>query len=329
MVAGILAIRWSPAWWLDPLFSLVIGHSLACIAFLSHDLSHNTIIRNRSLRYAAETIFMGLLLFPPTLWRRLHNQTHHLNANTVEDPDRHFLESEASLGTRWYTRFFHLHRRSSTLWNILKWNPLTAGQFIAYTVRNLIAAFVSDSPSAPTIPYKPEYTRAQKWQMSFELVVIVLLQVAIFMAVGARVGPYLFASLASYLVTSAILTAYIYTHHGINPMVETNDPVLSSTSIVVWPFIDKIHHHFSYHTEHHLFPGMNSDYYPLVSRILMEKFPTRYNRIGFREAWRRIAEHDEFMADSEIIRASRPSEDAPSEPAHPTEPTKPGELIER
>ncbi|MEB3219939.1 MAG: fatty acid desaturase, partial [Nostocales cyanobacterium 94392] len=42
----------------------------------------------------------------------------------------------------------------------------------------------------------------------------------------------------------------------------------------------------SYHTEHHVFPTINSDYYPLVQQLLIEKFPEKLNLIPIQEAWR-------------------------------------------
>jgi fatty acid desaturase len=98
--------------------------------------------------------------------------------------------------------------------------------------------------------------------------------------------------------------AYVFTNHGLNPFCEINDPLGSSTSVEVHPVFDKLHHNFSYHTEHHLFPGMNSDYYPEVGRILKEKYPDRYNRIPFVDAWRRLWKNNEFLADDKGQRSS-------------------------
>ncbi|HRE84663.1 MAG TPA: fatty acid desaturase, partial [Opitutaceae bacterium] len=36
--------------------------------------------------------------------------------------------------------------------------------------------------------------------------------------------------------------------------------------------LDALHSHFSYHTEHHLFPGMDSSRYPEVARLLRQQF---------------------------------------------------------
>lgn len=105
------------------MLSLGIAHSMACIAFLAHELSHNAIVRSRPLRHGLEVFFWALNLIPATVWRRVHNQTHHAHTNTAEAPDRQFLKSEESFLTRWYARLFYPHRHT------LRWNPLVAFLF--------------------------------------------------------------------------------------------------------------------------------------------------------------------------------------------------------
>ncbi|MEL7086528.1 MAG: fatty acid desaturase, partial [Cyanobacteria bacterium J06597_1] len=50
--------------------------------------------------------------------------------------------------------------------------------------------------------------------------------------------------------------------------------------------LDVLHLNFSYHTEHHVFPGVNSDYYPQVQALLLEHFPGRFNLLPAMTAWR-------------------------------------------
>ena len=48
--------------------------------------------------------------------------------------------------------------------------------------------------------------------------------------------------------------------------------------------VDVIHFNFSYHTEHHLFPGMNPKYYPLVKQHIKEMWPERYHEMPMTQA---------------------------------------------
>ena len=55
--------------------------------------------------------------------------------------------------------------------------------------------------------------------------------------------------------------------------------------VAVPPTFNWLHSNFSYHAEHHLFPAMNSDYYPLVSDLLREHFGEHYHRLTIGSAW--------------------------------------------
>ena len=94
---GYLMLREVNKWWVGPLCAVVIGHSLACLAFLAHDISHNSVVQNKLARRSLEFLLWGLNLIPPTLWRRVHNQTHHVETNTVSDPAGHFARASERL----------------------------------------------------------------------------------------------------------------------------------------------------------------------------------------------------------------------------------------
>lgn len=121
-----------------------------------------------------------------------------------------------------------------------------------------------------------------------EIVVILLIQLLILHAVDYNVWSYFWLGPFTVYVCSAILSAYISTNHGLNAIVDDTDPVLSSMSVRVPRFLDFLHSNFSYHTEHHVFPSMNSSYYPMVSKLLREHFPERYNRMDFREVYTEV-----------------------------------------
>ncbi len=137
------------------------------------------------------------------------------------------------------------------------------------------------------VPFKPRYTVRQRFTIVGELIWLVVLQLGIWNLVGSEWARYAWAS-AGLLVASAVAMAYIFTNHFLNPLCEHADPLVGSLSVIVPPWVDWLHGNFSYHTEHHLFPGMNPRHYPEVSRLLQAHFPERYNRIPFGEAWRRL-----------------------------------------
>ena len=280
LLGSYVGIRFSGNWLIWFLCSLMIGHSLACLGFFAHELSHNAILRNRRIRYIFEIVCWGLILISPTVWRRVHNHTHHIYANTVADPDRRFLTSEDCRITWWYSRIFHPNNESS------RWNFIVYFDFVPYIFRNTVAAFYPNQTKPTLVTAKPTYTQRERITVALELLAIIALQWAIFHFVGGDFKRFVFASPVAVLITSSIVMSYIFTNHLLNP--ESSDLLTNTTSIVVYRIFDRLHLNFSYHTEHHLFPGMNSDYYPKVSQLLTDRYGNRYNRVRFGDAWNQL-----------------------------------------
>jgi fatty acid desaturase len=84
----------------------------------------------------------------------------------------------------------------------------------------------------------------------------------------------------------------------LNPLQEITDPLAAITSVIVFPLWDRLHSSFSYHTEHHFFPQMNSDFYPRVSGLLQPQNRDRYQRVRIGEAWRSLWTGEVFTSDS-------------------------------
>src|SRR5436190_2190931 len=276
------------------LLACLATHCLSCIAFLAHELSHHSIVRNKRLRYLMEVLAWGINLIPATLWERVHNHTHHTQTNTPHDPDRLFFKSEKSIATTIYTKVFYANVKS------FKWNPMVLFHFIPYITRNIISVFYAEHAKPAIVPYKPAYTSRQKKRIFIELAIIVVLQFVIFYMVGQDWLAYVFASPISYLFTSAIFNSYIFTNHFLNEISEESDPILGTTSVKVPAILNKLHFNFAYHTEHHLFPSMNSDYYPQLSKILREKYPERYNYLQLKEAWKKLWKSPDFISGSTL-----------------------------
>ncbi|MBY0527103.1 MAG: fatty acid desaturase [Gemmataceae bacterium] len=293
--AGIVAIAHVEVWWLRLLLGIAVGHSLACLAFFGHDLSHSSVVRSRSIKYALEVWVWGLRLMPATVWRRLHNQVHHANSNTPNDTDRHCFPSELN----WWMRA--LGYTFTPFKNPVRWSPLVLLAFVAYTLGNTVTAFLPGRNWRHNGPYRVAFLAKQRLRILFEVLMIVVFQLGIFALAGFDLATYAWCYLPALAVSSGLTMMYIFTNHYLNIITEVEDPLLGTTSVAVPKAIDWLHAHFSYHTEHHLFPSLNSSYYPLVCRLLMEKFPDRYNRIGLGAAWRQLW-HMPF--DGEVVQAT-------------------------
>ncbi len=282
-----------PYTWLLPAMALINAHSLMVLAFLAHDVSHSTVIRKKYIRIPLETLLWAMVLIPVTLWRRIHNQTHHNETNTLSDPDRRFLSSERNTQTTIYSHLILPNRYTA------RFKPLVGLQFIVYIYKHLIAAFVGREAFKNIVSHTPKYTFGQRCKLTAELSVVIAIQFGIFLAVGGRWQVFIWASPITILLASSCVMLYVFTNHFLNPLCEDTDPLMGSTSVAVPEWVDKLHTNFSYHTEHHLFPGMNSIHYPMISKLLQQHFPERYNRVPFRVAWMRLWLLNDFLTPNE------------------------------
>jgi fatty acid desaturase len=279
ILGGLAVVRAVP--WLGPVAAVIIGHSLACLAFVGHEAAHNAVTRHRTVRALLCAWTLGLNIVPPTMWRRLHNDAHHQNAGTCDDPDRPFLEEEETTLRRWYARLLYPSADSFV-------GILVFAHFVTYLARNIATVFYPEPHKPFNVPARPSYTAAERWTVAVELVWIGALQGGIYVAVGRDWLSYFWVGPAALVMASGVVMAYVFTNHFLNPIADEHDPVTGTTSVVVPRICDRLHGHFSYHTEHHLFPSMNSDYYPAVSAALRTASPRRYPQLAFGEAWRRL-----------------------------------------
>ncbi|MCE9530281.1 MAG: fatty acid desaturase [Planctomycetes bacterium] len=281
-VLGVIAVGQIDSIWIRALLSLGLGHCVASLAFFGHDLSHGSIVRTPWIRYPLEVWVWAIRFMPSTMWRRLHNETHHVFSNTQRDCDRQLLNSELNVPVRLLSRFV------TPFQNYVRWSPLVGLAFVSYTFAHMALAFTSGFRGGPPTPYNTWFGIGRLTRMALELVVCAAIQVGILALVGWDFWAYIWCGPIPIAISSAVTMGYIFTNHFLNEITEEADPVQGTTTVTVPRIVDWLHLHFSYHTEHHLFPSLNSAYYPLVAQILMREFPDRYNRIPFSTAWRRL-----------------------------------------
>jgi len=269
---------------------VVAGHALVCLGFLSHDLGHGSILARGNLREAVEVLAWGLNLVSRTLWHKVHNQTHHVHFGTLRDPDRQFVESERG-PSAWAYSAFLLPNRGAVF------PPLIVMQLIFYNARNLLAAFYVQGKKPAFVPAVPKYTLRDKASIVIDLMAGAALQVALCAVTGFDVRLHLAIAAGAYAVASGLSMWYILTNHALLPVRESPSILGGCTSVRVPRWCDALHCNFSFHTEHHLFPGLNSRFYPAVSRLLAERFPDQYQRVPIGAAWRDLWKNPMFARD--------------------------------
>ncbi|RSK26025.1 acyl-CoA desaturase [Bacillus sp. HMF5848] len=266
MLAGIISISlFSLPIWANLLISVVIGLSFAGLGFLGHEILHGTVVRKPLLRD-----FLGAIAFfpfntGPKLWRKWHNLNHHVHTQHEEhDPDT-WATAEAIVNNRFFLMLFKIPKFIRSIGYVL----FLCINFTVHSTR-MFFTFIKD------------FKKDKRYYVVLEW----LLPWATWIALFVILGPFkwTFAYLVPALIGNFIVSSYIATNHNLNPQTPVNDPLANSLSVTVPKWVNVLHFNFSYHTEHHLFPGMSSKFYPLVKEKIKEMWPERYHEMSMQRA---------------------------------------------
>ena len=282
IATGVALVARIEIGWVWLAVAMISGHSMACLGFLAHELSHNAIVRIPWMRYLLELLTWSVMLVPATVWRAVHNDIHHRGPNTPADPDRKPAKSEMDRLDRWYFGLFFPHAGN------LRFNPLIGIEFVPYILRVTLALLLGNGKRLPTLPAALESRPDARRRICGELAFMLLLQGLALVALDGSFVKLVFATLLPVGFGSCVAMLYLFTNHSLRPHQTENDPLAASTSLAVPRWMDCLHSNFSYHTEHHLFPTLRSRYYPLVSKTLSQRYPHLYHSVSLTEAWRML-----------------------------------------
>lgn len=287
----ILMLGWGIAKHLDswPVYLLllyiplavVMGNSVIVLLFSSHELMHGSLIKNPRLRRIVHSMGSAIAWMPPTLWKAVHNKEHHHKTNSLLDPDRSYLYEQPNNWGKW---FQHLIEPSNEVNPIM----LTLGMpiiWILYTFRNLTSVLLFNSESVNYVPAAFRVSTKERRAIASELFLILTIHLSILTYLEFNPLKLILSYFLPLGIGYAGAMFYIYTNHMLCQMTSINDPLLNSVSLKVPKLFDQLHFNFSYHTEHHIFPGINSDYYPLVQDLLKTHYPGRMNSLSIGDAW--------------------------------------------
>jgi fatty acid desaturase len=240
--------------------SFVIGFCFSAIGFLGHEILHGTVVRKPWLRDLLGAIFMLPISTGPQLWRKWHNLTHHVHTQDADkDPDA-------------WPNMEQLSRI-----RLLQWMyklPQTIRAFLAFSLLTVTFTIHSTKQFTSNVKGLKPKKKAVFW---FQFIFPWAVWFALLFVIGFTKWFYVF--LLPLLITNFIVMLYISTNHRLNPLTEVNDPLANSLTVTMPKWVDVLHFNFSYHTEHHLFPGMSSKYYPLVKAEIKKMWPERYHEM--------------------------------------------------
>jgi fatty acid desaturase len=112
----------------------------------------------------------------------------------------------------------------------------------------------------------------ERRRIALELLAVIGLHAAVVIWLDAQPLKLLLGYFLPLWCAYAMAMAYIYTNHMLSPLREDNDPLLTSVSLKLPLFLDCLHGNFSHHSEHHVFPGLNGRYLPLVRQLENQDF---------------------------------------------------------
>lgn len=272
--------------WLYLPIAVVMGNSVIVLLFTSHNIMHGSVINNNRLIHFLSLLGLTMLWMPPTMWKAVHNQEHHSKTNSLADPDRNYLYQQPKTWGKWIQNLFVPSFAVNPIF-------LTVGMATAWgvhTFRNLTSVLLFNQEPADYVP--AAFSRSSKKRIAILGELLVMLSLHFWIIASLQFSPVKLA-LGYFLpigIGYAGLIFYIYTNHMLCRMTTINDPLINSISLRVPKILDKLHLNFSYHTEHHIFPGINSDYYPLVQELIQVHYPGRMNLLDARDAWNLLME---------------------------------------
>lgn len=261
--------------------AVVMGNSVIVLLFSSHYLMHGSVIKNSRLIWIISLLGLALWWMPPTLWKAIHNREHHNKTNSLDDPDRNYLYQQPKTWGKWIQDLFVPSSEVNPLW-------LIVGMSTAWGVhafRNLTSVLLFNSKSVNYVPAAFTVSAKERWVIAREFLIILVIHLSILTYLQFDLIKIMFSYFLPIGIGHAGGMFYIFTNHMLSQMTSINDPLLNSVSIRVPKIFDKLHLNFSYHTEHHIFPGMNSKYYPKVQELLKIHYPNRLNLLDVKKAW--------------------------------------------
>lgn len=240
--------------------SFFIGFSFASTGFLGHEILHGSVVKKRWVKNFLGGIAFLPLSISPMLWIKWHNMSHHANTqHEVKDPDAWM--SFEQFNNRTFLKYIY----KLPLWfrSLFSFTALT----ISFTLHGTRMFFL----------YFKEFKIQKRIKILIQFMIPWIIWIGLFFLVGTE--KWIFSYLIPFLIGNFIVMCYISTNHRLNPLVPINDPLASSLSVTVPKWLDILHFNFSYHTEHHMFPGMSPKYYGLVKEEILKLWPDRYHQM--------------------------------------------------
>ena len=268
--------------WLYLPLALIMGNSIVTMGFFAHDFLHGSVNKKSRMTYHIIS-FLGfaMMFMPSTQWKYVHNIVHHSQTNYLEDPDRNYLYHQPNSWGKWIQNFF-APAIDKPSWLLIVGLPAS---WLFHQFCHISSSLLFNNKIVDYVPAAFTVSQKDRLKIALELFAVLCLHFSILFYLDFHALKIVLGYLLPLAIGHTVGMFYIYTNHLICRMTSVNDPLINSVSLRVPKIFDLLHFNFSYHTEHHIFPSLNSDYYPLVQELIEIHYPGRMNLLDAGEAW--------------------------------------------
>jgi fatty acid desaturase len=240
--------------------AIVIGFSFCCLGILGHEILHGSVVDRLWLRRLLGAICIAPIGIGAGFWTIWHNIHHANTQNPAKDPDNwgtlDHAPQDRAMG--FLRRFAH---------------PRTA------LFPFLLLTGITGHAASLLFFLQKQLTAKQRIATLSEFLILW----AFWLSLGFWLGwkNFLFFFVIPLLLANSIVNSFVITNHFLSPLdeEENGDPLATSLTVTIHPWLEWLLLNFNYHTEHHLFPRMSPKYAPAVARLLQETWPDQYHRL--------------------------------------------------
>lgn len=285
--------QWQYLWLFIPI-AIIMGNSITVLGFCAHGLLHSSAIKKLWLRRLLSFLGFAMLWMSPTLWKAVHNREHHHKTNSEQDPDRNYTFQQTNSWGKWLQNLFVPSSEINPILLVIGMSHVWG----MYTFRHMTSVLFFNGRNAQYPVAAFSVSARDRKMIAGELLALISVHLLVLASLGLSPIKILLGYFLPIWIGYAIAIFYIYSNHLLCPMTETNDVLVNSLSIRVPKILDTLHINFSYHTEHHIFPALNPDYYPLVQELLLTHYQDKFNLVNAGKAWQLMLETPRHYLDA-------------------------------
>lgn len=286
-------IYFSAYWFVQLPLAMLVGHSLAVIFMLGHEIAHGSVVKNKTLIVFLSNVCFASFGLHAKAFIAFHNRKHHhLTQHPYRDPDC----------------FGKQCTKNKMLLKIQKTLP-GSKSFISYT---FLFWFFSFYTFYNVWFQKRIFVNRREKKISR---IYSVLCYCTWIALATYIHPHglLYFFFVPFITSNFVVLSYLSTNHFLSPLTEeVNDPLVNSLTVDTSRFLRFIHLNFNYHVEHHIFPYVNPTYAPMVAEVLKEKFAKKYNHIKHNAALKLLYQRPKFYYDDVTLINPRTQEKYPT-----------------